>query len=101
MLDFDERDLLDLAEEAGFGEIHLRYEADIVRGTTYFEITGWDGFLKSAGNPRIPTLEEAMNEALTPRETECFTAHLRPLVENSQRKGTSAVAYVWAKKGGS
>lgn len=98
MLNFDERDLFDLAEGAGFAEIHLNYEAELVSNDAYFEITDWDIFLRSAGNPKIPTLEEAMKEALTPEEIERFSAHLRPLVENARRRGTSAVAYLWAIK---
>lgn len=39
-----------------------------------------------------------MKEALTPEEIERFSAHLRPLVENARRRGTSAVAYLWAIK---
>ena len=31
MLDFDERDLLRLAIETGFGEVHLRLDADAVK----------------------------------------------------------------------
>ncbi|MGI8910559.1 MAG: class I SAM-dependent methyltransferase [Rubrobacteraceae bacterium] len=98
MLDFDERDLFDFAENAGFAEVHLNYEAELVSGDTYFDVTSWDVFLRSAGNPRIPTLEEAMDEALTPGEIESFTVHLRPLVENARRRGTFAIAYLWAVK---
>lgn len=98
MLDFDERDLLDLAEEAGFSEIHLDYEADISTDTTYHGVTDWETFVKSAGNPHIPTIEEAMNEVLTPEEIARFTAHLRPLVENGRRKNTSALAFLRAIK---
>ncbi|MGH3146491.1 MAG: class I SAM-dependent methyltransferase [Rubrobacter sp.] len=98
MLDFDERDLFDLAEGAGFGEVHLNYEAEVVSGDTYFGISGWDAFLRVAGNPKIPTIEEAMNEALTPEEVERLTSHLRPLVDNARRKGTLALAYLWAVK---
>jgi hypothetical protein len=98
MLNFDERDLFDLAENAGFAEVHLNYEASLVAVGAYFEVTGWNVFLRSAGNPKIPTLEEAMNEALTPEEIKDFTAHLRPLVENARRRGTSALAYLWAVK---
>ncbi len=98
MLDFDERDLFDLAEAAGFAEVHLNYEAKLVSNDAYFDVTDWDIFLRSAGNPKIPTLEEAINEALTPGEIERFSAHLRPLVENARRRGTSAVAYLWATK---
>jgi arsenite methyltransferase len=98
MLDFDERDLFDLAEGAGFAEVHLNYEASLVSNDAYFEITDWDVFVRSAGNPKIPTLEEAMNETLTQAERETFTDHLRPLVENARGRGTLALAYLWAVK---
>jgi hypothetical protein len=42
-----------------------------------------------------------MTEALTQEEIERFTVHLRPLVENRQRKVKTAVAYLWAVKEGS
>lgn len=64
----------------------------------YFGVTDWNVFLRSAGNPNIPTLEEAMNESLSQGEIETFTAHLRPLVENASRRGTSAPAYLRALK---
>ena len=98
MLDFDERDLFDLAEDAGFAEIRMNYEASLLTDDAYSGVTDWGVFLRSAGNPKIPTLEEAMNEALTWEEQERFTAHLRPLVENARRRGTSALAYLWAVK---
>src|SRR5215211_2912844 len=99
MLDFDERDLFDLTENAGFDEVHLCYEAEIVAGDTLWGISEWEAFLNTAGNPKIPTFAEAMDQALTPEETERFTAHLRPLVEQNRRKGTAAHAYLWAVKG--
>ena len=98
MLNFDERDLFDLAESASFAEVHLTYEANLVSGDAYFEVTDWNVFLRAAGNPKIPTLEEAMNEALSEEEIERFTNHLRPLVENARRRGPSALAYLWAVK---
>jgi hypothetical protein len=51
-----------------------------------------------AGNPRIPTLEEAMKQALTDEEVRVFTNHLRPQVEAGQGTGKSAQAYLWALK---
>jgi len=95
MLNFDEHDLFDLA---GFAEVRLDYEASLVTGDAYFEVKDWDIFLRFVGNPKIPTLEEAMDEALSREEIEGFAAHLRPLVENAQRRVTSAVAYLWAVK---
>src|SRR5438046_10103766 len=56
----DERDLLAYAERAGFRDIHLDLEVDI---KPLSEIPGWnltwESFMRSAGNSKIPTLEEA------------------------------------------
>src|SRR5919199_4117733 len=97
MLDFDERDLFDLAERAGFQEIHLSYEAKTVPGNNDAS-RDWETSLRSAPNPLAPTLGEAMAEALTQEETERFAAHLRPLVESGRRRSRDAVAYLWAVK---
>lgn len=102
MLNFDERDLLDLAEDAGFEEVYLDYEAEVTPGdrATWGRVHDWDTFLESSGNPKIPTMKEAMNETLTPEETERFTEYLRPLVERNERAARTASAYLWAVKGG-
>lgn len=95
MLDFDERDLFDLAERAGFEEIHLSYEAKLIPGNLGDGARDWETALRSAPNPLAPTLGEAMDEALTPDEAERFTAHLRPLVEKNENTARNAVAYLW------
>jgi len=92
MLDFDERDLVALAERAGFEDVHLHLEIDIGRR----EPRPWEVFLNSSGNSRIPTLAEVMGQALTPGETERLTSHLRPLVEQGHGQRRMAVAYLWA-----
>jgi arsenite methyltransferase len=99
MLDFDERDLMDLADDAGFEEVHLNYEAAIESGKPVWGVCDWDVLLKSSGNPKIPALREAMDEALTTAEFERFAAHPRPLVEQGRRRGRIAAhAYLWAVK---
>ena len=99
MLNFDERDLFALAESAGFEEVRLDYRAEIYSGNfSGAEALTWEKFVRSAGNPKIPTLGEAMQEAFTPKEAERFTAHLRPLVESAHRKGREASAYLRAVK---
>jgi len=97
MLDFDERDLIDLAERAGFSEVHLELRAEIAAGSQW-RLTDWDAFLNVAPNPRVPTLAEAMEQALSPEEAATFTAHFRPLVEAGDGKLRFAVAYMWALK---
>jgi arsenite methyltransferase len=94
MLNFDERDLVDLAEHVGFFPIHLHFEAEV----TPFEPRRWEGFLDSAGNPRIPTIGEAMHQALTPDERDRLTTHLRPLVEEGRGTWRMATAYLYAIK---
>jgi arsenite methyltransferase len=96
MLNFDERDLLVLAEQAGFSEIHLELQVEIKPARS--EVS-WETALRIAGNPKIPSLEEAMQQALTSAEQAAFVAHLRPLFESGQGKQRSAVAYLWARKG--
>ena len=94
MLDFDERDLLRLAENAGFEPIRMHLEAEI----TPLDPRSWDGFLRQSGNPRIPTIAEAMDQALTPDERAELTTYLRPLVEEGRGVWRMAEAYVFASK---
>jgi arsenite methyltransferase len=94
MTDFDERDLVSHAEKAGFLKIQLELQIEV----RPHENGDWSAFLHMAGNPKIPSIEQAMEQALTPAETERFTTHLRPLVEARQGVHRSAVAYLWATK---
>lgn len=94
MLDFDERDLVKLAESAGFFPVNLTLEAVIEPVLP----RDWQGFLDTAGNPNIPTLGEAMEQALTPPERTRLTAHLRPLVEQGRGRRRMATAYLAARK---
>ena len=94
MYDFGERDLLMFAEQAEFAEIHMDLQVDI----KLMPKADWNTFLKTAGNPLIPTIEEAINSALTPAEARQFCDYLRPLVENGHGVSRYAVVYLWAIK---
>lgn len=94
MTDFDERDLLSLAERAGFLEVHLDLQVTIEPHTP----KPWDGFVERVPNPLAPTLAEAMGEALTAEEAERFSASLRPLVEAGRGTDRMSLAYLWASK---
>jgi arsenite methyltransferase len=95
ILDFDERDLIVLAEQAGFTEIHLELRADVQPLT---EAIPWEAFWKLSPNPKVPTIGEAALQALDPEEVERLIAVLRPAVENNQGQSRRAVAHIWAKK---
>jgi len=94
MLDFDERDLIRLAEEKGFSPIELYLDAEIKP----VEPRTWEGFLNSSGNPNIPTVAEAMEQALTPDERELLARHMRPLVEQGRGEWRMASAHLVARK---
>jgi arsenite methyltransferase len=70
MLNFDERDLVELAERAGFGEVHLQLTIDVRPSPPL----PWTAMLNIAANPRLPTLAEAMRHALTPDEADRLSA---------------------------
>jgi SAM-dependent methyltransferase len=90
MLDFDERDLLVLAERAGFFPVRMQLEAEVRRS----EPLPWDTFVRTPGNPRIPSFAEAMDRALTVDERKRLEAHLRPLVEEGRGVSRNAHAFL-------
>jgi arsenite methyltransferase len=94
MLDFDERDLLWLAEQVGFFPITLDYRATIEAA----EPRDWEVFVRSSFNPKVPTLEEAMAEALSEEERDRVVAALRPAVEAGRGVWRMGAAYLWAVK---
>ena len=94
MTDFDERDLVTCAEKAGFSSANVELQIEVKPP----ENSDWLTFLHAAANPKVPSVEEAMQQAFTLGETETFTSYMRPLVESKQGVRRSAVAYLWAVK---
>jgi arsenite methyltransferase len=94
MMDFDERDLLRIAERAGFREVHLELRAD----AEPTKPQAWDEVLRVAGNPKIPAFGDVLREVLTADEREAFAAHFRPLVETGGGVHRMALAFLWAVK---
>jgi SAM-dependent methyltransferase len=95
MLDFDERDLLRHAQDAGFAETDLELRVSVKARK---EPVPWELFLRMSGNPLVPTLGEAMDSVLSPQEAAEFTAHLKPLVESGTGQLRKALAYLTAVK---
>ena len=80
MLDFNERDLVRLAEDTGFFPVDLELRVEVRAADPH----PWEVFLHSSGNPNIPTFAEAMDEALTPVERERVVSYLKPRVEEGR-----------------
>jgi len=99
MMDFDDRDLVGLAEAAGFERIHLECHIDI---EPFAQLRGLDieTLLDISPNPLAPTLREALDDALSPSERERFLAHCGRAVAEEEPQRRSAVAYLAARKRG-
>jgi ubiquinone/menaquinone biosynthesis C-methylase UbiE len=99
MLDFDDRDLVRLAESAGFSRIHLECHIDVETRANMGAINV-ETLLDSAPNPLAPTARESIDAALTADERDVFVAHLRRAIEAGDRLRRGAVAYLAASKPG-
>jgi arsenite methyltransferase len=97
MIDFDERDLIRLAEAVGFDDIQLDLTAE-VRNAAEWRSRDWDVFLDSSPNPLAPTFREAMRAALTLEEQERLTRILRPQAEEGRGTTRFARAFLKARK---
>ena len=93
--DFDERDLVRHAQAAGFPEINLELRVSV---KAQKESVPWQRFMRTSGNPLIPTFGEALEQVLSPVEARELTAHLRPLVESGAGLDRMALAYLTAVK---
>jgi ubiquinone/menaquinone biosynthesis C-methylase UbiE len=93
MLDFDDRDLVRLAEQAGFDDVRLDLQVTVRHSRPAL---AWETFVRTSPNPNVPPLAIVFDEALTPSELAAFTAHLRPLVELGDGTQRLAVAYLTA-----
>jgi arsenite methyltransferase len=94
MLDFDERDLIDLALASGFFPVELDLELEIAP----HEPTSWERFLNTPGNPTIPSPGEAIETTLDAHQRDRFVRHMRPLVERGDGVARWARAYLRATK---
>lgn len=96
MMNFDERDLLRLCEEAGFKNIHLELHVLLMPSPPQ----KWETFINAPGNPNIPSLAGAMKQVLSAEEAQRLEAHVRPRIESGGGSFASAVAYLRATKDG-
>jgi arsenite methyltransferase len=95
MMNFSERDLVRLAEEAGFTEIHADLRIDVEPGSWVLD---WDRLMGTTPNPNALSVGESIRGALTEAEATRLESHLRPLVDERDGVIRSAFAYVWGSK---
>lgn len=95
MIDFDDRDLVRHARSAGFPEIDLELRVSVKARK---QPIPWERFLRTSGNPLVPTFGDALDQVLSQQEAAEFTRYLRPLVESGAGLERRAVAYLTAVK---
>lgn len=95
MLGFDERDLLEWSERAGFQDVRLHYEAQV--GSRHpAAATDLSTFLRSAPNPLVPTFGEVLTEALPPGDRQLLTRRLEEQLAIGRGRMRRAVSYLTA-----
>jgi ubiquinone/menaquinone biosynthesis C-methylase UbiE len=92
---FDERDLLGWLRAVGFAKIDMHHEIEIAE-TSDWPIPVWEKASQVAAGPDQPTLQEAIDEALSPDEAAELIARLRPEVEGGRRHVWFPKTYVGA-----
>ena len=97
MMDFDDRDLATLAEEAGFVRVHVECHIDIGPADDRAAVS-LDALLGGAPNPNAPTLREAVDAALDEAERARFLAVLARAFTERRAVDRHVVTYVSATK---
>jgi len=93
MIAFDERDLFAHAEAAGFVDIRMTYQAELLRtgeGTV-------DSLLAMAPNPLVPTLGEIVSTALEPAEEAAFRERVAGELAGGRQQMRMATVYLSAR----
>ncbi len=94
IVNYSERDLVNLVKAAGFTDIHLQLHIDVMPSP----VTSWSVFLGNSPHPWAPSLGVILAERFTAQEREFFESIVRPLVESGRNIATDRVAYVQAGK---
>lgn len=98
MLNFDETDLLSLAEEAGFVEAHVTLELVSTNRPPHAGLP-WTSLMRTSPNPNAPTYGEAIGRCLSREEASRLEEYLRPMIESgAPGRMRKAGAFVTAKK---
>jgi len=91
---YSERDLLRLAQQAGFAGLHMELHMDVRPN----EVTDWAVFCATSPHPWAPGLGEIMEREFTPEERAVFEAALRPEVEAGRLTTASRMVFLTAGK---
>ena len=91
---YSERDLIRMAQGAGFDELHLELHIDVIPSP----IPNWEAFLKSSPHPLAPPLSIILAKQFSVEERQLFETVMRPVVEDPRSLTTDRAAYLTARR---
>ncbi len=91
---YNERDLVRYAMDAGFTDIHMEFHIDVGPSPT----TSWEVLLKNPPFPWAPPLEELLRSTFTKVEGEQIEQALRPLLTSGRQSFAIRTAFLSATK---
>ncbi len=91
---YSERDLVRVAQGAGFAELHLELHIDVIPSP----IPNWEAFLNSSPHPLAPPPSIILAEQFSVEERYLFESVMRPLIEDPRSLTTERTAYLTARK---
>ena len=94
IVNYAERDLINFVRGAGFADIHLQLNIDVMPSL----VTSWDVFLGTSPHPWAPSLSQILAAQFTPEERRFFEQIMRPIVESGKNLATDRMVYINAKK---
>jgi len=94
LTNYTERDLVKLAHDAKFTEIHLELHIDVAETL----ITSWDVYLTCSPHPLAPSLSVVMAEQFSAEERDFFEKSMRPTIENDRLSIATRMTYLTATK---
>ena len=94
LVNYSERDLVRLTQEAGFHDIHMEFHIDLA----LHDSTSWEAFIGSSPHPWAPPLSAIFETHFTPEEQHIFERALRSRIEAPTSTAVSRIAYVAARK---
>jgi ubiquinone/menaquinone biosynthesis C-methylase UbiE len=94
IVNYSERDLLNLTRAAGFAEIHLELHLDVMPSL----VTTWQVFLGTSPHPWAPSLSAIMAEQFSADERQFFEQMVRPTIESGDNLVVDRIAYLNAIK---
>jgi ubiquinone/menaquinone biosynthesis C-methylase UbiE len=94
IVNYSERDLLNMVRSAGFTHMHMQLHIDVLPSVS----TSWEVFVGKSPHPWAPSLKQILAERFSAEDAAFFERTIRPTVESGESMTTDRVIYLQAQK---